>query len=411
MTDDDPYQVYMLRHPEDRASSLVPQLQKQPEMADTRLRYRRIAPNANSGSLGSLGGHFPALFKFPPRPSLLESLTSDDEPSSFAVRRRERHASKRRRHGRRTPVSALVAPPDIQLPFSAASTNAAASFSRDVVSDDDCDSYVDEQDQENEGRRSLGSSSSFLKDPSTTPMSSSPTSHMSSTPRIPVRAPVARPGLDVVTFDEYEEDEDEERQDGYKVYETEYGFAKWGSLVLGAKGTTSSESRRKSRGRRLRQKEVLNYKDTGISMPNEDQAGQKKRSANLSGSLGLLVGSAWRRGCLKFSGCTKVDDMDSEANKDNEDTRKCETLISGEDGGTMASPSPDDVHMQIERDAELSVSFAHATLEHGVEKGPLSAVKKLWRVLAIARRHFTAVGGLKTDAADVDANVDINNNR
>ena len=127
MTDDDPYQVYMLRHPEDRASSLVPQLQKPPQMADTRLRYRRIAPNAYSGSFGSLGGHFPPLFKFPPRPSLLESLTSDDEQPSFAVRRRQRHASKRRRHGRRTPASALVVPPDIQLSFSAASTSAAAS--------------------------------------------------------------------------------------------------------------------------------------------------------------------------------------------------------------------------------------------------------------------------------------------
>lgn len=90
MNDDDPYQVYTLRHPSDRASSLVPQLQKQPEMADTRLRYRRIAPNARSGSIGSLGGHFPPLFKFPPRPSLLESLTSDDEPASSSSLSRRR---------------------------------------------------------------------------------------------------------------------------------------------------------------------------------------------------------------------------------------------------------------------------------------------------------------------------------
>lgn len=95
--EDDPYQVYMLRRPAERSSSVVPQLPKQPEMADTRLRYRRIAPEARSGSFGSLGGHFPARFEFPNRRSLLESLTSDDEASSFAVRRPRKDPDKQKK--------------------------------------------------------------------------------------------------------------------------------------------------------------------------------------------------------------------------------------------------------------------------------------------------------------------------
>lgn len=80
-TDEDPYHVYLLRRPHERASTIVPQLPKQPEMANTRLRYRRIG----SGSFNSLGGHFPAPFEMPNRQSQLDSLTSDDETGSFAV--------------------------------------------------------------------------------------------------------------------------------------------------------------------------------------------------------------------------------------------------------------------------------------------------------------------------------------
>lgn len=71
-------------------------------MAETRLRYRRIAPKARSGSLGSLGNHFPARFQFPHRRSLLESLTSDDdEPNSFAIRRRKDKSKKKRKRMRK----------------------------------------------------------------------------------------------------------------------------------------------------------------------------------------------------------------------------------------------------------------------------------------------------------------------
>lgn len=77
--EEDPYEVYVLRRPHERSSVVVPQLAKQPEMADTRLRYRRIPAEARSGSIGSLGNHFPPRFEFPNRPSLLEALTSDDE--------------------------------------------------------------------------------------------------------------------------------------------------------------------------------------------------------------------------------------------------------------------------------------------------------------------------------------------
>lgn len=89
----------MLRRPHERASNIIPQLPKQPEMADTRLRYRRIPPEARSGSLGSLGNHFPPRFQFPHRTSLLESLTSDDEASSFAIRkRRSKKTAGKKRH-------------------------------------------------------------------------------------------------------------------------------------------------------------------------------------------------------------------------------------------------------------------------------------------------------------------------
>lgn len=113
--EDDPYFKYMLRHPAERASTVVPQLPKQPEMADTRLRYRRIPPTTRSGSMGSFGGHFPPRFKFPPRPSLLESLSSDDEHSSFSMRRKRGAGRNRRRRrclghrNRRITVSALAA--------------------------------------------------------------------------------------------------------------------------------------------------------------------------------------------------------------------------------------------------------------------------------------------------------------
>lgn len=108
--DDDPYQVYMLRRPHERASSVVPQLPKHPEMADTRLRYRRIAPEARSGSFGSLGNHFPARFHFPNRRSMLESLTSDDEASSFALcrKRRDRNGVKKGRRRKVRPNREVV---------------------------------------------------------------------------------------------------------------------------------------------------------------------------------------------------------------------------------------------------------------------------------------------------------------
>ena len=98
----------MLRRPHERASNVIPQLPKQPEMADTRLRYRRIAPETRSGSIASLGGHFPARFHFPHRTSLLESLTSDDETSSFAssFAIRKRRSSRRTRSKRKRAVAA-----------------------------------------------------------------------------------------------------------------------------------------------------------------------------------------------------------------------------------------------------------------------------------------------------------------
>lgn len=99
LQEDDPYEVYMLRRPAERASLVIPQLPKQPEMASTRLRYRRIPPEATSGSLGSLGNHFPPRFHFPNRPSHLDSLTSDED-SSFGPPRRLA-ALKRRKKVRR----------------------------------------------------------------------------------------------------------------------------------------------------------------------------------------------------------------------------------------------------------------------------------------------------------------------
>lgn len=78
--EEDPYELYVLRRPHERASQLVPQLAKQPEMADTRLRYRRIAPeNDPSGST------YPRRFEFPNRSSQLESLTSDDESTISSI--------------------------------------------------------------------------------------------------------------------------------------------------------------------------------------------------------------------------------------------------------------------------------------------------------------------------------------
>lgn len=100
--EEDPYQVYALRRPHERASSVIPQLPKQPEMADTRLRYRRIAPETCSGSFASLGNHFPRRFEMPERPSLLEELTSDEECGSFAVRSRHDGSFVRRRSRRST---------------------------------------------------------------------------------------------------------------------------------------------------------------------------------------------------------------------------------------------------------------------------------------------------------------------
>lgn len=99
--EDDPYQVYTLRRPHERASSVIPQLPKHPEMAETRLRYRRIPAAARSGSFGSLGNHFPARFQFPTRRSLLDSLTSDDESVSFSVNQKPRPKIVRKRHRRR----------------------------------------------------------------------------------------------------------------------------------------------------------------------------------------------------------------------------------------------------------------------------------------------------------------------
>lgn len=114
-TEEDPYQVYMLRRPHERASNVVPQLPKQPEMAETRLRYRRIPAETRSGSLGSFGNHFPRRFEFPNRRSLLDSLTSDDESvaSSFAMRRAQKRkdADKKKRKKKRASAKASTGHP------------------------------------------------------------------------------------------------------------------------------------------------------------------------------------------------------------------------------------------------------------------------------------------------------------
>eukprot|EP00737_Agarophyton_chilense_P004982 gb/GEZJ01006827.1/.p1 GENE.gb/GEZJ01006827.1/~~gb/GEZJ01006827.1/.p1 ORF type:complete len:342 (+),score=39.81 gb/GEZJ01006827.1/:506-1531(+) len=77
----DPYHLYELRRPQDRATSVVPQLPHQPEYARTRLRYRRITsmcpPNSRSPMPPT---SFPAAFH-PPRANSFDS--SDLSSISF----------------------------------------------------------------------------------------------------------------------------------------------------------------------------------------------------------------------------------------------------------------------------------------------------------------------------------------
>lgn len=96
-TEEDPYQVYVLRRPHERSSHLVSQLSKQPEFADTRLRYRRIAPDSDDNNEAQ--STYPRRFEFPNRPSLLESLTDDDSSMSSFVDAVPQHRSE---HVRRT---------------------------------------------------------------------------------------------------------------------------------------------------------------------------------------------------------------------------------------------------------------------------------------------------------------------
>eukprot|EP00178_Gracilaria_changii_P020993 TRINITY_DN620_c0_g3_i1.p1 TRINITY_DN620_c0_g3~~TRINITY_DN620_c0_g3_i1.p1 ORF type:complete len:428 (-),score=71.43 TRINITY_DN620_c0_g3_i1:2012-3295(-) len=142
--DEDPYHVYTLRRPNERASSVVPQLPKQPEMAETRLRYRRIPAAARSGSFGSLGNHFPARFQFPTRRSLLESLTSDDESAvSFALSQKPRPKIARKRRRRVRATKGRFPSPDSILQDFAISDDDSV----DGEDDDDDDDDVEEEEQ------------------------------------------------------------------------------------------------------------------------------------------------------------------------------------------------------------------------------------------------------------------------
>ena len=78
--EDDPYEMYVLRRPHERSSTVLQHLVKQPEYADTRLRYHRIGDEAAMSAI-------PRRFEFPTRPSMLESLTDTDDESEMGSRR------------------------------------------------------------------------------------------------------------------------------------------------------------------------------------------------------------------------------------------------------------------------------------------------------------------------------------
>ncbi len=78
--EDDPYELYVLRRPHERSSTVLQNLQKHPEFANTRLKYHRTP--ADEAALSAI----PRRFEFPTRPSMLESLTDTDEESELGSR-------------------------------------------------------------------------------------------------------------------------------------------------------------------------------------------------------------------------------------------------------------------------------------------------------------------------------------
>lgn len=97
----DPYELYELRSPYDRASSVVPtHLVKQPGFASTRASFQRVlvddVPVLASGEKSSdlPAGNYPRPFCMPSRMSLLDPLTDDESMLSLTSER----ALLRRRH-------------------------------------------------------------------------------------------------------------------------------------------------------------------------------------------------------------------------------------------------------------------------------------------------------------------------
>jgi hypothetical protein len=98
---EDPYELYALRSPNERAGTIVcSHLTKQPDFALTRAVFQRIpdsvANEAASDSPLSYGSNYPRPFSMPSRVSLLDYLTDDDSMLSAADRplSRKLHAPK-----------------------------------------------------------------------------------------------------------------------------------------------------------------------------------------------------------------------------------------------------------------------------------------------------------------------------
>ncbi|KAI0557407.1 hypothetical protein FGB62_305g08 [Gracilaria domingensis] len=183
----DPYQLYELRRPHERSSNVVPQLPRQPDYANTRLRYRRIISGSpqNAPTSVPLATNYPAAF----RPARAYSFSSSDLSSfsftsktgvqagktvtAFGVRKggfrrciqRVNQASPFRRTFRRTEeIDAL------RMNKHEAAPEMSSDF--DISSDEDEDSFEDYQERR---RNSLAlPSSPLIEDDKLTRLNTTP---------------------------------------------------------------------------------------------------------------------------------------------------------------------------------------------------------------------------------------------
>lgn len=413
--EDDPYQVYMLRHPAERASSVVPQLPKQPEMADTRLRYRRIAPNARSGSIGSLGGHFPRRFQFPPRPSLLESLTSDDDdddnPSSFSVRHSHARAaapsaahssrrSSRRQRARRVAVSALAAAipasplahfssPASMSPASAVSHGRVTPCSRSRASsssslsmswwDDDDDYNNNNSKRHNKvGAHDTACTTPLSTSPATTPPPLSPSAALpprqthpsspASSSSLDGPGPAMACGLLLGRGGAHREEADDtgtgpSSRSNSKSSSTTDGAAAEHQDKPPRRGSRRSRVLRRRSSRRVRDSEGGNAASAAAGAPANSVPGRRRKE----------------RMAITDDNGGMYDDKGVGAGVD---------VDGGEDDSTLLMAMG-----RCGREKELSVSFAHRPFEDGENRRHITAIQKLWVVLAMARAPFARLVG------------------